>query len=48
MLEGETEQVSALYCTAYTDLKCWTTGFGWPKRSGSLLTVVDAGRLLIL
>ena len=48
MLEGETEQVSALYCTAYTDFTCWTTAFGWPKRSGSLLCAVDVSRLLIL
>src|SRR5690349_2493590 len=29
-LEGETEQVSALYCTAVHGFKSWTTKFGWP------------------
>ena len=29
-------------------MKYWTTRFGWPKRSGSLLCIVDTGRLLVL
>lgn len=48
MLEGENQQVSALYCTAHTDFKTWTTRFRWPKCSGPLLCVVDGGRLLVL